>query len=109
MLKIKQIYSFNCVQTYEQRYYPAATYVCNKTKNIDTAADPFGGLEKMNPWKVMSSKRWKHHHTSKMFMELFKYISGVNKVNNVVKKVKIRLKKFGMQKGLFRGSKLQKF
>ena len=50
----------------------------------------------MNPWKVMSSKRWKHHHTSKMFMELFKYISGVNKVNNVVKKVKIRLKKFGM-------------
>jgi len=65
--------------TYEQRYYPAATYVCNKTQNIDTAADPFGGLEKMNPWKLMSSRRWKHHHTSKMFMELFKYISGVNK------------------------------
>merc|ERR1712147_342916 len=26
----------------------------------------------------MSSKRWKRHYTSKMFMELFKYISGVN-------------------------------
>ena len=34
----------------------------------------------MNPLTVMSSKRWKRHHTSQMFMELFKYISGVNKV-----------------------------
>jgi len=33
----------------------------------------------MNPLTVMSSKRWKRHHTSQMFMELFKYISGVNK------------------------------
>merc|ERR1712244_128868 len=33
----------------------------------------------MSPFSVMSSKRWKRHHTSRMFMELFKYISGVNK------------------------------
>jgi len=66
-------------ETFEQRYYPSAIFVCNKTKNIDTVADPFAGLENMNPLTVMSSKRWKRHHTSQMFMELFKYISGVNK------------------------------
>ena len=56
--------------------------MCNKTKNIDTVADPFAGLEKMNPFSLMSSRRWKNHHTSRMFMELFKYISGVNQVNH---------------------------
>jgi len=65
-------------ETFEQRYYPSAIFVCNKTKNIDTVADPFAGLEDMSPFSVMSSKRWKRHHTSHMFMELFKYISGVN-------------------------------
>merc|ERR1712029_915249 len=65
-------------ETFEQRYYPSAIYVCNKTRNIDTVADPFAGLEDMSPFSVMSSKRWKRHHTSRMFMELFKYISGVN-------------------------------
>merc|ERR1719327_1726421 len=66
-------------ENYEQRYYPAAQFVCNTTKNVDTARDPFDGLEKMSPWTLMATKRWRNHHTSHMFMELFKYISGVNK------------------------------
>merc|ERR1719348_2031344 len=66
-------------ENYEQRYYPAAMFVCNTTKNIDTARDPFDGLENMSPWTLMATKRWRNHHTSHMFMELFKYISGVNK------------------------------
>jgi len=66
-------------ENYEQRYYPAAQFVCNTTKNIDTARDPFDGLDKMSPWTLMASKRWRNHHTSHMFKELFKYISGVNK------------------------------
>merc|ERR1712079_167015 len=65
-------------ETFEQRYYPEAIFVCNKTKNIDTVADPFAGLENMSPFSLMSSKRWRQHHTSHMFQELFKYISGVN-------------------------------
>ena len=55
-------------------------FVCNTTRNVDTARDPFDGLENMSPWTLMATKRWRNHHTSHMFMELFKYISGVNKV-----------------------------
>merc|ERR1712223_1036772 len=62
---------------YEERYYPAATFVCNKT-SIDTAADPFAGLDDMNPFEIMGSKRYKNRHESQMFMELFRYIAGVN-------------------------------
>ena len=69
-----------CRQGYEKRHYPAATFVCNKT-SIDTAADPFAGLDDMNPFVLMSSKRYQRHHQSQMFMELFRYISGVNQVN----------------------------
>ena len=68
-----------CRQGYEKRYYPAATFVCNKT-SVDTAADPLAGLDDMNPFVLMSSKRYQRHHQSQMFMELFRYISGVNKV-----------------------------
>ena len=67
-------------QGYEKRYYPAATFVCNKT-SVDTAADPLAGLDDMNPLEIMSSKRYKSRHQSQMFMELFRYISGVNKVD----------------------------
>jgi len=62
---------------YEKRYYPAATFVCNKT-SVDTAADPFAGLDDMNPLEIMGSKRYQRRHQSQMFMELFRYISGVN-------------------------------
>ena len=77
------IYFFHllvCRQGYEKRYYPAATFVCNKT-SVDTAADPLAGLDDMNPLEIMSSKRYKSRHQSQMFMELFRYISGVNKVD----------------------------
>jgi len=63
---------------YEKRYYPAATFVCNKT-SVDTAADPLAGLDDMNPFEIMGSKRYQRRHESQMFMELFRYISGVNK------------------------------
>merc|ERR1711915_98446 len=62
---------------YEKRYYPAATFVCNKT-SVDTAADPLAGLDDMNPFEIMGSKRYQRSHQSQMFMELFRYISGVN-------------------------------
>merc|ERR1711874_603351 len=60
---------------YEKRYYPAATFVCNKT-SVDTAADPLAGLDDMNPFEIMGSKRYQRRHESQMFMELFRYISG---------------------------------
>ena len=69
-----------CVQGYEKRFYPAATFVCNKT-SVDTAADPLAGLDDMNPFEVMGSKRYQRRHESQMFMELFRYISGVNQVS----------------------------
>jgi len=62
---------------YEKRYYPAATFVCNKT-SVDTAADPLAGLDDMNPFEIMGSKRYQRRHESQMFMELFRYIAGVN-------------------------------
>ena len=40
------------------------------------------GSENMNPFEVMKSKQWKKAPTSLMFIELFKYISGVNKVKS---------------------------
>ena len=67
-------------QGYEKRYYPPATFVCNKT-DIDTAADPFAGLDDMNPFVLMSSRRYQRRYESQMFMELFRYIAGVNQVD----------------------------
>ena len=66
-------------QGYEKRFYPPATFVCNKT-SIDTAADPFAGLDDMNPFVLMSSRRYQRRPESQMFMELFRYIAGLNKV-----------------------------
>merc|ERR1719452_73785 len=45
---------------------------------IDTAADPLAGLERMNPYEVMSSKRYHKRPASQMFRELFRYIQGEN-------------------------------
>jgi len=42
--------------------------------------DSDAGLEKENPFMIMTSKRWKKSPSSIMFMELFKYIAGVNQV-----------------------------
>merc|ERR1740137_496069 len=64
-------------QTYEKRMYPSATFVCNKT-SLDTAADPLAGLEKMNPYELMMTRRYQKAPRSQMFWELFKYIEGVN-------------------------------
>jgi len=63
---------------YEKRYYPPATFACNNVTGIDTAADPLAGLDDMNPFQLMGSKRYKKRHESQMFMELFRYIAGVN-------------------------------
>lgn len=65
-------------QTYEKRFYPSAKFVCNTT-HVDTAADPLAGLERMNPYEVMMSKRYQKTPRSQQFMELFRYIQGVNK------------------------------
>ena len=35
----------------------------------------------MNPFEIMGSKRYKKRHESQMFMELFRYIAGVNQVD----------------------------
>merc|ERR1712123_182132 len=61
----------------EKRHYPSLTFICNKTK-IDTAADPLAGLERMNPYDVMMSRRYQKTPKSQMFRELFKYIQGEN-------------------------------
>jgi len=65
-------------QNYEKRHYPSATFICNRT-SVDTAADPLAGLEQMNPFDVMTSRRYQKTPKSQMFMELFRYIQGVNK------------------------------
>ena len=39
----------------------------------------------MNPFEVMKSKRYKKRLESKMFMNMFRYIQGVNKVEKFYK------------------------
>merc|ERR1719234_868949 len=45
---------------------------------VDQAGDPFAGLERTNPFTIMSSRRYQKTPQSIMFRRLFKYISGVN-------------------------------
>merc|ERR1712168_1770132 len=45
---------------------------------MGTAADSLAGLERMNPFEVMMSRRYQKTPQSQQFMELFRYISGVN-------------------------------
>ena len=79
-------------QGYEKRYYAPATFVCNNVTGIDTAADPLAGLDDMNPFEIMGSKRYKKRHESQMFMELFRYIAGVNQVDSALIMNKKRIK-----------------
>ena len=79
--KTRNIFCRLSGQGYEKRYYPAATFVCNNVTDIDTAADPLAGLDNMNPFEIMGTKRYKKRHQSQMFMELFRYIAGVNQVD----------------------------
>jgi len=63
---------------YELREYPSVKFACVKSE-VDNAEDPMAGLKNVNPFTIMSSKRWRKSPSSMMFKELFKYISGVNK------------------------------
>jgi len=62
---------------YEKRFYPRARYICNKT-SVDTAADPLAGLERVNPFDVLMSRRYNKIPRSQQFYELFNYIQGDN-------------------------------
>jgi len=91
---------------YEHRMYPSANFACVKSE-VDTANDVLAGLEKVNPLTVMSSKRYRKTPSSIMFMELFKYISGVNKDNEEIEMTRpvstlhsVQQKKFGGEKEL---------
>ena len=75
-------------QGFEVRQYPAAKWVCNTNKNVIPSADPLNGWQQKfdnDPLKVMSSSEWKNQAGSKMFMKLFKYISGANSQGQEVK------------------------
>jgi len=63
---------------YELREYASVKFACVKSE-VDNSEDPFAGLDNLNPFVVMSSNRWRKSPQSLMFMQLFKYISGVNK------------------------------
>jgi len=69
--------------SYEHRRYPAVSMVCTYHKT-DQAGDPFAGLEKVNPWVLMQSRRFQKTPSSIMFMRLFRYISGVNQAREEV-------------------------
>jgi len=67
-------------EKYELRQYPTSNWVCH-TQTVDPTKDPMNGWEQKynnNPFVAMSDGDWKDTPTSKMFMKLFKYISGVN-------------------------------
>jgi len=75
-------------QNYEIRQYPAAKWICNTNKNVIPSADPMNGWQQKydnDPLKAMSSSAWKNQASSKMFMKLFKYISGANSMAEEVK------------------------
>ena len=41
---------------YEKRHYPEAVMACTYDL-VDQAGDPFAGLERTNPFTIMSSRR----------------------------------------------------
>jgi len=74
--------------TFELREYPSVKWVCTEsTYNMTDETIP--GLDGVSPtdelgaikWmkEMQSSKTWKDRPSSKMFMKMFRYISGVNK------------------------------
>jgi len=69
-------------KNYEEREYPSVKWVCTEltyTPEVEDAeeGDSFNVIKMMQ--KMMSKKNWKNKPSSKMFMKLFRYISGVNK------------------------------
>merc|ERR550519_3007200 len=62
---------------YEKRLYPEVNMVCTHHK-VDTAGDSLAGLERVNPWAVLQSRRFQKTPQTLMFRRLFRYISGVN-------------------------------
>jgi len=68
-------------ENYELRQYPATKWVCNTMKDVVPSADAMNGWQERynnDPLRAMSSKEWKKQASSKQFMKLFKFISGVN-------------------------------
>jgi hypothetical protein len=69
---------------FEVREYPAVKWVCtdmtyemDPTEVVEEEVESeFGMLDNLR--KMMSGKSWKKKPSSKMFMRLFRYISGVN-------------------------------
>jgi len=69
---------------YEERIYPSVKWACtymSYERNEEDPVEEDGG----NQWSIikmmqemMSQKSWKNRPSSKMFMKLFRYISGVN-------------------------------
>jgi len=68
-------------ENYEIRQYPETKWICTSTNDVIPSADPLNGWKEKfnnNIWSAMSSKKYKKQPSSKQFMKLFKYISGVN-------------------------------
>ena len=51
------------------------------SSGFDTAKDPLAGMDDMEPMEIVSSMMFKKGPMSEMFMELFRYIAGVNQVD----------------------------
>lgn len=69
-------------KNYEEREYPSVKWACTEltyTPEVDDSeeGDSFNLIKMMQ--QMMSKKNWKNKPSSKMFMKLFRYISGVNK------------------------------
>jgi len=74
-------------ENYEVRQYPATKWICNTKTDIIPSADVMNGWQKKydnNPMRAMSSRGWKKQASSKMFMKLFKYISGANSMGEEI-------------------------
>jgi len=69
---------------YEERVYPSVKWACtemtyemNEEDNVEEEEGSQWNVIKMMQ-EMMSKKSWKSRPSSKMFMKLFRYISGVN-------------------------------
>merc|ERR1712212_853410 len=69
---------------YEMRQYPSVKWACTEvTYRMEQEAGDAGDADQFNIIKamteMMSGSNWKNKPENKMFMKLFRYISGVNK------------------------------
>jgi len=69
---------------YEKRVYPSVKWACTE-KTYERSGEDNSKEESGSEWnmikmmqEMMSKKSWKNRPDSKMFMKLFRYISGVN-------------------------------